>query len=84
LDIYAGSTLAQVKVTQDEVCHTVAALDCIPTACDAAAPHYASKQHHSWIAEFIKNSITSNIMMVMAWYSSFVSCKNFLVLLMKH
>jgi hypothetical protein len=61
LDTYAGITLAQVKSTRDKICHTVAALDRIPTACDPAAVPFASKQHRSWIAEFIKNSITSNV-----------------------
>jgi hypothetical protein len=61
LDSYAGVTLTQVKATRDAICHTVAALDRIPTAHDRAAPHYASKQHCSWIAEFIKNSITSTV-----------------------
>jgi len=35
--------------------------DRVPTAHNAAAPHYASKQHCSRIKAFIKNSITSNI-----------------------
>jgi hypothetical protein len=61
LDTYAGITLPQVKAARDEVRHTVAALDRVPTARDPAASHYASKQHRSWIAEFIKNSITSNV-----------------------
>jgi hypothetical protein len=61
LDTHAGITLAQVKAARDVVRRTVAALDRVPTARDPAAPHYASKQHRSWIAEFIKNSITSTV-----------------------
>jgi len=61
LDSYAGVTLPQVKATRDAICQTVAALDRVPTARDRAAPHYASKQHRSWIAEFIKNSISSTV-----------------------
>jgi hypothetical protein len=45
----------------DEARRTITVLDCVPTAQDPAAPHYASKQHHSWIAEYIKNSITSTV-----------------------
>ena len=61
LDSYAGVTLPQVKATRDAIRQTVAALDRVPTARDRAAPHYASKQHRSWIAEFIKNSISSTV-----------------------
>jgi hypothetical protein len=61
LDTYAGLTLAQVKSTRDEIRHTIAALYRVPTAHDPAAIHFACKQHRSWIAEFIKNSITSNV-----------------------
>jgi hypothetical protein len=61
LDTYAGITLAQVESTCDEIRRIVAALDRVPTARDPAAVPFASKQHRSWIAEFIKNSITSNV-----------------------
>jgi hypothetical protein len=61
LDNYSGITLAQVKATRDEVRATVNALDRVPTARDPAAVHFASKQHRSWIHEFIRNSITSNV-----------------------
>ena len=61
LDAYAGFTLSQVKAAPYEVCRTVAVLDRVPTARDPAVLHYLSKQHGSWIAEFIKNSITSNV-----------------------
>jgi hypothetical protein len=47
--------------TRDEVRATVDALDHVPTARDPAAPHFASKQHRSWIQVFIQNSITSNV-----------------------
>jgi hypothetical protein len=35
---YAGITLAQVKVTQDEFCQTIAVLDCIATAHETLQP----------------------------------------------
>ena len=68
LDTYAGLTLAQVKSTRDEILHTIAALDRVPTAHDPAAVHFACKQHRSWIAEFIKNSITSNVRLMLEAY----------------
>jgi hypothetical protein len=61
LENYSGITLAQVKATRDEVRATVNALDRVPTARDPTASHFASKQHQSWIHEFIRNSITLNV-----------------------
>ncbi len=61
LDTYAGITLLQVKAAYDEIHCTVAALDRIAPARNPAATYYASKQHHSWISEFIKKSIMSNV-----------------------
>jgi hypothetical protein len=61
LENYSGITLTQVKATRDEVHATVNALNRVPTAHDPATIHFASKQHHSWIHEFIRNSITSNV-----------------------
>jgi len=70
-DTYAGITLAQVKSTRDEIHCTVVALDHVPTACDPAAVYFAFKQYRSWIAEFIKNSITSNDRLMLEAYEEY-------------
>jgi hypothetical protein len=62
-------TLAQVKVTQNEVHATIAVLDCVPTAHDPASIHFALKQHCSWIEELIKSSNTSNVHLALEAYA---------------
>ena len=61
LESYSKVSLAQAQATRQDLITILDAQTTAPTATSAAAKQYASRQHRCWIAEFLYNSITSDV-----------------------
>jgi hypothetical protein len=61
LESYSKVTLAQAQATRQDLIMILDAQPSAPKGTSAEAAQYASRQHRCWIAEFLYNSITSDV-----------------------
>ena len=61
LESYSKVTLAQAQATRQDLITILDAQSTAPKGTSAEATSFASRQHRCWIAEFLFNSITSDV-----------------------